>query len=38
MTDLSDSPPIGGGALAENIVYFARALREAGVQIGRAHV
>ena len=34
MTDLSDSPPTGGGALAENIVHFARALREAGVPLG----
>ena len=34
MTDFSDSPPIGGGALAKNIVHFARALREAGVPLG----
>jgi uncharacterized protein with von Willebrand factor type A (vWA) domain len=34
MTDLAESSPEGGGALAENIVYFARALREAGVPLG----
>jgi uncharacterized protein with von Willebrand factor type A (vWA) domain len=30
----SEPSPVGGGALAENIVHFARALREAGVPIG----
>jgi hypothetical protein len=34
MTDLMGPQPAGGGALAENIVHFARALREAGVPIG----
>ena len=34
MTDLSNPAPTGGGALAANIVHFARALREAGVPIG----
>jgi len=34
MSDLSDLPPEGGGALAENIVHFARALREAAVPLG----
>src|SRR5271157_6211142 len=33
MTSL-ESEPSGGGALARNIVYFARALREAGVPLG----
>jgi uncharacterized protein len=33
MSDLSDARP-GSGALAENIVHFARALREAGVPLG----
>src|SRR5271166_4725237 len=31
---ISGSEPSGGGALAENIVHFARALREAGVPLG----
>src|SRR5271166_3531790 len=30
----SDTDLSGGGALAQNIVYFARALREAGVPLG----
>jgi uncharacterized protein len=34
MTTFSESQPAGGGALAENIVHFARALREAGVPLG----
>ena len=34
MTVFSNSRPAGGGALAENIVHFARALREAGVPLG----
>ncbi|RBP11406.1 hypothetical protein DFR50_116101 [Roseiarcus fermentans] len=34
MTDLSTPAPTGGGALAQNIVHFARALREAGVPLG----
>ncbi len=34
MTDLSSPAPAGGGALATNIVHFARALREAGVPLG----
>jgi uncharacterized protein len=31
---LSEPEPSAGGALAENIVHFARALREAGVPLG----
>jgi uncharacterized protein with von Willebrand factor type A (vWA) domain len=34
MPGLSDGPPRGGGALAANIVHFARALRDAGVPLG----
>ena len=34
MSHLSDVPPQNGGALAENVVHFARALREAGVPLG----
>ena len=34
MNASSEPSPAGGGALAENIVHFARALREAGVPIG----
>ena len=34
MTNSTGSAPAGGGALAQNIVHFARALREAGVPIG----
>ena len=34
MTALSVSEPTRGGALAANIVHFARALREAGVPLG----
>jgi len=34
MSDLSDARPENAGALAENIVHFARALREAGVPLG----
>jgi hypothetical protein len=34
MNDVSELPPVGGGALAANIVYFARALHEAGVPLG----
>src|SRR5947209_4120833 len=36
MSDPSGAPPesAGGGALAQNIVHFARALREAGVPLG----
>ena len=30
----TEPEPPGGGALAQNIVYFARALREAGVPLG----
>ncbi|MDE2016218.1 MAG: VWA domain-containing protein [Hyphomicrobiales bacterium] len=33
MDDLPDGPA-GGGALAQNIVHFARALREAGLPVG----
>src|SRR5271166_5584532 len=33
MTSL-ELEPSGGGALAQNIVYFARALREAGIPLG----
>jgi uncharacterized protein len=38
MTDLSGARPERGGALAENIVHFARALREAGVPVGPGSV
>ena len=34
MNDLEEAPPIGGGALAENIAHFARALRDAGLPVG----
>ena len=34
MNDVSEPSPVGGGVLAENIVHFARALREAGVPLG----
>ncbi len=34
MTARSEARPSGGGALAQNIVHFARALREAGVPLG----
>ena len=34
MTARSEARPAGGGALAQNIVHFARALREAGVPLG----
>ncbi len=34
MSEAADSEPRGGGALAANIVHFARALREAGVPLG----
>lgn len=34
MNASSEPSPLGGGALADNIVHFARALREAGVPIG----
>jgi uncharacterized protein len=34
MNDLQEALPIGGGALAENIVHFARALRDAGLPVG----
>src|SRR6516225_11276931 len=34
MTAPAASKLAGGGALAENIVHFARALREAGVPLG----
>jgi hypothetical protein len=34
MTAFTESQPASGGALAENIVHFARALREAGVPLG----
>ena len=30
----SDVPGAGSGKLAENILYFARALREAGLPVG----
>ncbi len=33
-TPLIESEPSGGGALAQSIVHFARALREAGVPLG----
>ncbi|MEM6665958.1 MAG: VWA domain-containing protein [Pseudomonadota bacterium] len=31
-------PPVGGGRLSENLTYFARALRTAGVPVGPAQV
>jgi uncharacterized protein with von Willebrand factor type A (vWA) domain len=34
MSALSETEPAGGGSLAQNIVHFARALREAGVPLG----
>ena len=34
MSALSEAEPAGGGALAQNIIHFARALREAGVPLG----
>jgi uncharacterized protein with von Willebrand factor type A (vWA) domain len=34
MIALSEAQSAGGGALAQNIVHFARALREAGVPLG----
>ncbi|HXZ16887.1 MAG TPA: VWA domain-containing protein, partial [Roseiarcus sp.] len=34
MTAAADSPPLGGGRLAQNIVHFARALRETGLPVG----
>src|SRR5262245_60463588 len=34
MTEAPEPRQAGGGALAQNIVHFARALREAGVPIG----
>lgn len=34
MNDASEPSAVGGGALAENIVHFARALRETGVPLG----
>jgi uncharacterized protein len=33
-----ESPPRGSGRLAENILYFARALREAGLPVGPGSV
>lgn len=36
-TDISALPP-GGGRLADNIVFFARALRRAGMRIGPAAI
>ena len=45
MSAILEAEPASGGVLAQNIIHFARALREAGVplgpgavQIGRAHV
>ena len=34
MTPVGEADPTGGGALAANIVHFARALREAGIPVG----
>jgi len=34
MSALSEAEPASGGALAQNIIHFARALREAGVPLG----
>src|SRR5271166_4973099 len=34
MSALSEAEPAGRGALAENIIHFARALRDAGVPLG----
>src|SRR6204780_284099 len=33
-TSHSEAGPAGGGLLAQNIVHFARALREAGIPLG----
>jgi uncharacterized protein with von Willebrand factor type A (vWA) domain len=33
-TPLSEVEPVGGGLLAQNVVHFARALREAGLPLG----
>ena len=35
---MAEGKPTGEGRLAENIVYFARALREAGLPVGPATV
>ena len=34
MSALLEAEPAGGGVLAQNIIHFARALREAGVPLG----
>lgn len=34
MSAILEAEPAGGGALAQNIIHFARALREAGVPLG----
>src|SRR5271165_1716948 len=34
MSALSEAEPASGGALAQNIIHFARALRDAGVPLG----
>jgi uncharacterized protein len=34
MSAILEAEPAGGGVLAENIIHFARALREAGVPLG----
>src|ERR1700760_4727948 len=34
MTAILETEPANGGVLAQNIVHFARALREAGVPLG----
>src|SRR6185503_16775135 len=38
MADLVASEPRSGGRIADNIVYFARALRKAGLPVGPASV
>jgi len=34
MSAVLEAEPAGGGVLAQNIIHFARALREAGVRLG----
>src|SRR5271166_1550051 len=38
MSALSEAEPASGGALAQNIIHFARALREAGLPLGPGSV
>ena len=34
MTAILEAEPASGGVLAQNIIHFARALREAGIPLG----